>query len=129
MGQFSWFTQDTNRRIVIGNNPKVVMADDKGNKYIVKKRQYEGYGVFGGKDYYVLLAEMNGHNAAEFDGDIERLRLKGIELAFEGDPQGCNQNILHPSLTESGKYMGGKPPKRDPKQGFIDFYCDEEWDD
>jgi len=35
MGQFSWFTQDTNHRIVNGENYKVVMTDDKGNKYVV----------------------------------------------------------------------------------------------
>ena len=53
MGQFSWFTQDTNHRIVNGENYKVVMTDDKGNKYV--EQCYEGYGEFGGKDYYELL--------------------------------------------------------------------------
>lgn len=42
MGQFSWFTQDTNHRIVNGENYKVVMTDDKGNKYV--EQCYEGYG-------------------------------------------------------------------------------------
>lgn len=72
MGLFSWFTQDTNHRIVNGENYKVVMTDDKGNKYV--EQCYEGYGKFGGKDYYELLAEMNGLGSD---------RAKGIELALK----------------------------------------------
>lgn len=33
MGQFSWFTQDTNHRIVNGEEYSVIMTDDKGTKY------------------------------------------------------------------------------------------------
>lgn len=57
MGMFSWFTQDTHHRIVNGEEHKVIMTDNKGRKYV--EHCYEGYGVFGGKDYYELLAEMN----------------------------------------------------------------------
>ena len=120
MGQFSWFTQDTHHRIQNGHKFRVVMADNNGNKYV--EDCYEGYGVFGGKDYYALLAEMNGHTLAEFNGDEEALRLKGIELAFDGHPEGNNPNVLHPSLTESGDYMDGTPPEIDPNQGFDDYW-------
>lgn len=131
MGQFSWFTQDTHKRIVNGRKFKVIMTDNKGNQY--REGWYEGYGVFGGKDYYVLLAEMNGYRISDFKGTPEQrydqLRCKGIDLAFDGHPEGNNPNVLHPSLTESGEYMGGVAPEVDPKQGFIDFYDDDEWDD
>lgn len=45
MGQFSWFTQDTNHRIVNGENYKVVMTDDKGNKYyfFITKKPIQRY--------------------------------------------------------------------------------------
>ncbi len=120
MGQFSWFTQDTNHRIVAGEVYKVIMTDDKGNKWV--EHCYEGYGVFGGKDYYELLAEMNGLGSDRGDG---------IELAFKGSPSGENPNCLHPSITESGVYMGGKAPKPDPDQGFplCDDEEDEYWDE
>lgn len=118
MGQFSWFTQDTNHRIVNGENHKVVMTDDKGNKYV--EQCYEGYGKFGGKDYYELLAEMNGLGSD---------RDKGIELAFKNSPNGRNPNIKHPSITENGEYFGGKAPESDPDQGFPDIDEDEEWED
>ena len=62
MGFFSWKTQDTNKSITnvhseTGSFP-VYMHDDKGNVYL--EMEYDGYGVFGGVDYYVLLAQMNG---------------------------------------------------------------------
>jgi hypothetical protein len=57
MGQFSWIAQDTNRSISNITPQPVTMVDNRGNKW--KEDRYEGYGVFGGKDFYQLLAEMN----------------------------------------------------------------------
>ena len=131
MGMFSYFTQDTHERIVNGRPMHVVMTDNKGNQYV--EECYEGYGVFGGKDYYELLAEMNGYAADEFGGDKERLRQKGIDLAFDGNPHGMNPNVLHPSLTTKGWYCNGEAPEPDPDQGFEieeddnDWYEEEEW--
>lgn len=107
MGYFSWFTQDTNKRIIIGEPATIIMSDDKGNHYI--ENCYEGYGMFGGKDYYELLAEMNGLGSS---------RTKGIELAFNGSPEGTNPYCKHPSLTQNGVYMNGVAPVSDPDQGF-----------
>lgn len=118
MGMFSWFTQDTNHRIVNGEPYKVIMTDDKGKKYV--EDCYEGYGEFGGKDYYELLAEMNGLGS---DRDA------GIRLAYEGSAIGMNPNCKHPSLTESGEYMGGIAPEPDPDQGFVLYDDEEDWED
>lgn len=106
MGYFSWFTQDTGRRIRNGKEFRIIMTDNKGNQFI--ENQYEGFGVFGGKDYYELLAEMNGLGSD---------RSAGINLAFQNSPRGNNPECIHPSLTESGEYMGGAPPVSDPNQG------------
>ena len=116
MGMFSWFTQDTNHRIVNGDRFNVIMTDDKGNQY--EEDCYEGYGVFCGKDYYELLAEMNG---------LASDRQVGIELAFEGSPLGENPNCKFPSLSESGEYFNGKSPLIDPNQGFSDY--EDEFDE
>ena len=124
MGQFSWYTQDTDERIINGKPMHVVMTDDKGNHWV--EECYEGYGVFGGKDFYELLAEMNGHTLEEFGGDAEKLRLKGIEMAFDGDPHGMNPNLKWPSLTTRGWYCNGEAPAVDPDQGFSD---EELWGD
>lgn len=127
MGQFSWFTQDTHHRIVNGEEYKVIMTDNNGRKYV--EHCYEGYGEFGGKDYYELLAEMNGLGSD---------RQAGIELAFSGSRSGRNPNCIFPSLTESGEYMDGISPEPDPDQGFtsyelygdeddFDYYEEDEW--
>lgn len=115
MGFFSWITQDTGRSICNTHSGrktfKVVMSDNKGHQWV--ELDYGGYGIFGGKDYYVLLDEMNGG-----DGD----RNEGIRLAFaDGD-----ENTIYPSLTESGAYMGGAEPEHCDAQGC--FY-DDEWED
>ena len=89
-GQFSWFTQDTNQQIGSEDEntlPFVYMHDDKGNQWLEKR--YEGYGVFGGKDYYELLDQMNGGS-----GD----RSEGINKAFNVALQG---KIKFPALTVS----------------------------
>lgn len=106
MGMFSWYTQDTNKRIVAYQEKPITMTDMFGNKWV--EECYEGYGVFGGKDFYELLAEMNGLGSD---------RLKGIELAFE-HAKGYNPFAIFPSLTENGEFMGGIAPTMDDNQGF-----------
>lgn len=123
MGMFSWFTQDTNHRIVNGEPYRVIMTDNNGNQYV--EDCYEGYGEFGGKDYYELLAEMNGYSQTHCH-DGEELRDIGIRLAFENDPYGTNPNVIHPSLSESGEYFNGTPPVSDPDQGFGMEYYEED---
>lgn len=135
MGQFSWFTMDTNHRIVNDKEYTVFLVDDKGNKY--KEDCYKGYGVFGGKDFYELLAEMNGYSYKEYgdnsgiiffpDGhkvptdDVSfEIRNIGVDLAFGFNmeyPNGDNPNLKWPSITESGVYIKGVPVT-DPDQGF-----------
>jgi hypothetical protein len=84
MGQFSWITQDTRETIrerygcSDTSLTTAYMHDNKGNVW--EEHNYEGYGVFGGKDYYQLLAEMSRPD--QVTGDVEHDRTLGIELAF-----------------------------------------------
>jgi hypothetical protein len=121
-GQFSWFTQDTDQQI--GSEPEntlpfVYMHDNKGNKWLEKN--YDGYGEFGGKDYYELLDQMNGGN-----GD----RSRGIDLAFDKEAVAAGK-ILFPALTVSATlpsyHSFNEEPKNDPNQSWYtpeedDFY-------
>lgn len=79
MGFFSWITHDTNRSICNRHSGRptfpVTMSDDKGNKW--HERSYDGCGVFGDKDYYELLAEMNGLKTREEGIDLE-LGITGV---------------------------------------------------
>lgn len=92
MGFFSWITQDTGRSIANQySNRKpftVYMHDDKGNVW--KEDNYEGYGEFGGKDYYELVAEMNGEISD---------RQIGVDIAFKD--YSPNPDIKYPNLTET----------------------------
>jgi len=115
MGQFSWITQDTNeviRECYGCGDPyatRAYMHDDKGNTW--REPDYEGYGVFGGKDYYQLLAEMNGVEG--LTGDPDHDRNLGITLAFSGEPHKT------PNLTRAPEWEWvDKAPAADPGQGW-----------
>jgi len=91
MGFFSWITLDSKRSIpstYAEDRPTfaVKMHDNLGNEYL--EEDYEGYGIFGGTDFYVLLAEMN---------DLGPDRGKGIDLAFDEDRPA---STLWPQFTE-----------------------------
>lgn len=129
MGFFSWRTQDTDRSICNNYSIRtpftVVMLDDKGNKWY--EQNYDGYGVFGGKDYYELLAEMNGFVSVETDDNYtEDMRMKGIDLAFKNSPNGDNPEVKFPNLVEmvEGWQYDPKGPESCNDQGF--FYADDE---
>lgn len=114
MGFYSWKTQDTERSISnsysVHSTFEVTMSDDKGSKWI--EYDYEGYGIFGGKDYYELLAEMNGLSG----------RDAGITLEFSGKP------FLSPNLNESQEAeWKDEHPESCPEQGY--FYCEDDDDD
>lgn len=118
MGFFSWLTQDTNESIASNYSDRetftVFMRDNKGNVWM--EDNYEGYGVFGGKDFYELLAEMN-----ELGND----RGDGITLAFSGKP------YISPNLNrdETIEWVDSEP-ETCPFQGY--FYIidtdESDWD-
>jgi hypothetical protein len=99
MGFFSWKTSDTNKSIcnIYSKRPtfKVHMITEDGQ--VFTELNYEGYGVFGGKDFYTLLAELNGLTTKNED----ELRSKAIDLCFENNPSGdYNGKFKMPKLVE-----------------------------
>ena len=123
-GQFSWFTQDTEEQIGSEREntlPFVYMHDDKGNKWLEK--DYEGYGEFGGKDYYELLDQMNGGS-----GD----RSEGIKLAFNDELVNARK-VLFPALTVSPTldrfHDFSFEAKHDPDQSWYNHKDDDDDDD
>lgn len=87
MGVFSWKTSDTDRSIPCEGNPAekeiftVYMVTEDGQ--IFTEKEYQGYGEFGGKDIYVLIAEMNGQKGAtdeeSRDNFFNNIWLSGIQ--------------------------------------------------
>ena len=125
MGMFSWKTNDTDRSIANQHSCRdtftVYMFDDKGNRYVEKS--YDGYGVFGGKDYYTLLAEMN-YPESMICADTEIARDMGIDLDCE---RADDDEIKWPNLVEDPDWKWKfERPQRCEFQGF--FY-EEEFDD
>ena len=94
MGFFSFKTTDTGEsipNIYSHRHPiRVVMKDNKGNHWV--EEDYDGYGIFGGKDIYELIAEMNG----------KKTRDEGIELFFDHQ-EGKIDKILTPNLLRHGE--------------------------
>ena len=118
MGVFSWKTQNTNKSISSTTHSP---SHPKFTVYMVnpitgetfKEDDYEGYGVFGGKDYYELLAELN---------NLESDRNNGIDMALEGYPRKAK---FFPILVEdpnTWKQFVGQEPENCEFQGY--FYND-----
>jgi len=116
MGFFSWRTQDTDESIPNHYSGQevftVYMHDHLGNVW--KEVNYDGYGEFGGKDFYELLAEMNGL----------KTRDEGIDLFF-AKPAKAH---LSPNLSrvKNWEYKNSSP-KNCEFQGY--FYHDPKSDD
>ena len=125
MGCFSWIAQDTNIPIYMNGYQKpgyeqrtYYMWDNKGNSW--KEPSYEGYGMFGGKDYYILLAEMN-RAYSENDTD-EKKRNEGIFIEFSSNRDG----VVFPNLTESSIWTWkNNQPSSHYNQGCYEEYYDE----
>lgn len=126
MGFFSWHTCDTDRSIANQHSGKqtftVHMITPDGR--VFTESNYDGYGEFGGKDFYELLAELNGQKPN---------RNAGIDLSFEGNPSGDDtQGVIYPKLVEHlnsenviEQYNSLPNPKSCEAQGFF-YYDDEE---
>ena len=132
MGFFSWNTMDTDNSIANEHSNRktfrVQMMDNKGNVWT--EDNYDGYGRFGGKDFYELLAEMNGFESDKTgDEYTDEARGFGINLAFKDNGSGiATEGVYYPNLIEKAKgwvyEMGG--PDNCEFQGY--FYDDEDFD-
>ena len=132
MGFFSWKTMDTDTSIPNQYSNRrtfrVQMMDNKGNVWT--EDNYDGYGRFGGKDFYELLAEMNGFTSDKTgDEYTDEARGEGISLAFDGNGSGVGtEGVYYPNLVEQAKgwvYEMAGPDSCD-FQGY--FYDEEDLD-
>ena len=120
MGCFSWIAQNSERSIIMdGYGTRKYpcrtsyMWDNKGRRW--RQETYEGYGVFGDKDYYVLLAEMNKEYGP--DVDEETKRKDGIDLEF-----GTVKGLLYPNLTDCKEWTWkNEKPQQCSEQGSCDW--------
>ena len=134
-GQFSWLTQDSGTQIGSErqNRITVYMYDNKGNQY--KESKYDGYGEFGGMDYYELLARMNGYTEEDLEavkGPFKEMRQLGIDIAFgKLETKDKGKKVLFPALVEDPRYNWKRhdftqEAESDPNQSW---YQEEEYDE
>ena len=129
MGFFSWNTNDTGKSIANNYSAKdtftVYMKDNKNNEWI--EHDYDGYGGFGGKDYHILLAEMNG---LVDETTSEGTRDNGISL--DCNPEDAEKKfglkqIIYPNLFERRtSEWNGEQPESCGAQGFFYTQCENE---
>jgi hypothetical protein len=110
MGFFSFLTQDNKKSIANRFSRKktfvVHLIDDKGN--VFTEFNYSGYGIFGGKDIFELIAEMNGKG---------KNRNKGINLFYDENAK----NVKFPNIVQNLKKWKYKneAPEECPNQGYF----------
>ena len=132
MGYFSWKTCDTDRSIANQDSDryglsfsdretfKVHMITPDGRAFT--ETDYGGFGEFGGKDFYELLAELNG---------LGTDRSAGIDLCFKDNPSGDDTlGVIYPKLVENldsdvaRQYSSLPNPTSCDDQGF--FYSEDD---
>jgi len=132
MGQFSWIAQDTDEQICSteGHQRTVYMKDDRGNVW--REDNYDGYGVFGGKDYFTLLSEMNPDPDIDLirsddkaHSDDDRHRLRGIRLFYgwagQSEEYKAENPIKTPCLFHNRLWdWNEEHPEDDPNQGWYE---------
>lgn len=131
-GQFSWMTHDRGEQIGSEreNTINVWMFDNEGNMWYEKS--YDGYGKFGGMDYYELVAKMNGYSEEDLDIKVGKrnkiyreMREIGIALAFdELETRDEKGDVLFPALMSDPKGFNykrhdfAKEAQHDPNQSW-----------
>ena len=115
MGFFSWKLSDTgkpirNRHTDDGPTP-CKMIDDQGNEWL--EENYEGYGTFGGMDFYALVDIMNGGK-----GD----RMRGITLCDINHHDPAPEHVKTPRLVNidcTRSWADLPPVTMAPNQGYF----------
>jgi hypothetical protein len=127
MGFFSWKTCDNGESIanVYSGKPTYTVHMITPEGRVFTENEYDGYGEFGGKDFYELLAELNGLGSD---------RSAGISLCFKNNPNGDNTpGVIYPKLVEDlesdvvAQYNNLPNPETCEAQGY--FYGDDEEED
>lgn len=125
MGQFSWISVDTNTPIYNDGTVKqtvtMIAKMPDGSILTTVEKDYEGYGVFGGKDFYEVFADMN--NVPKIDSER---RIDGIGAWYHPQP---DVSYIYPQLfldtpPDLTKIDFTVQPEDDPNQGWGG--CDDE---
>lgn len=138
MGQFSWITSDTHEQVFndYDKKPAYLLVpeewQDEFGEYF-EETDYEGYGEFGGRDVYALVAIWNLPDKCKDENGVwkpdDRIRRIGIDIACYDED---NAALKYPIKITSKpmEYSEAEPSISDPDQGWHDdAWYDENWYD
>ena len=122
MSTFSLIAQDTGRSCMIKQSNlhhTYYLHDNKGNSWC--EPAYTGNGIFGGKNFFVLCAQMNIESSLNLT--LDQLQSIGMELYMTGI------EIKYPNITETDDwslyYNEKARPWQCPYGGYLDIYLDQ----
>lgn len=127
MGQFSWLDCKTKEQILDDERRDVYLLVPKefGGGHI-KEEMYDGYGRFGGRDAYALVAQWNKPELCIGNDEVDR--SIGIDIAcYDKD----NKALKYPikiTYDPDAVYEDCEFSPSDPNQGWATYEDDdEEW--
>lgn len=130
MGFFSWKTSDTNKSISNvysdrGALPVYLLIPEEFGGGSIYEENYDGYGRFGGRDAYALLANWNWGELC--NGNDEDDRMIGIKMHYECERNGTYEKYPLKFVEREVPYQYASASTDCEYQGF--FYGDDEEDD
>ena len=125
MGQFSFISVDTKTRIYCDGQGDqtvtMVYMDGNGTVKTVSEASYQGFGMFGGLDYYSIMGKMN---RSKIVNDLldDVIREKGIDLFFDETLQDTVFPQLYLGIPVMSKVNFFNRVMDDPNQGCYRKY-------
>lgn len=127
MGQFSWLDCKDKSQIIddMWEDVYLLIPKEFGGGHIVE-HCYDGYGRFGGRDVYALVAQWNVPEWCK--GDDEEDREIGIKIACYDKQNAALKYPIKITHDPNAIYEDCKPSLSDPNQGWkVDEYDEEDY--
>lgn len=128
MGQFSWLDCKDGSQVLddVWEDVYLLIPKDFGGGHI-EEHFYDGYGRFGGRDVYALVAQWNCPDCCINEDEADR--FVGIQIACYDEQ---NEKLRYPiKITHdpNAVYEDCKPSPNDPHQGWaVEDYDEEYWE-
>ncbi len=118
MGQFSWLDCKTGEQVLndVIRDVYVLVPKQFGGGHI-QEGCYDGYGMFGGRDIYALVAEWNVPENCVGDDEIDR--YVGIDIACYDEQNASLKFPIKITHDPQAVYEWCAPSRSDPNQGWM----------
>ena len=127
MGQFSWLDCKTGEQVLdnVERDVYLLVPDEFGGGHI-EEHCYDGYGRFGGRDAYALVAQWNCPEKCI--GIDEADRYAGIDIACYDEQNAALRVPIKITHDPDAVYKDCGPSPNDPNQGWLMEDDAEEYD-